>query len=86
MEVAEMRKFLDTDNSEKRFHPIPPSCPEWAVRHMFARRNNLPLTPECLHPKERCKAILDEHAAYVESQQGDREAARLQVEQLMQTL
>jgi hypothetical protein len=45
MQIAEMRSALNKQNQEKRREEIPDSFPDWAVRHIYERRNGLELTP-----------------------------------------
>lgn len=93
MQIAEMRTALDTQNQKEgrgKFPPLPESFPDWAVRHMYERRNGLELTP--LPPEviqraanlrtERAKAaIADSGTARTidTNEEADRERARVRL-------
>jgi hypothetical protein len=45
MNIAEIRSSLDAGNRTKGLPSLPDSFPDWAVRHIYERRNGLELTP-----------------------------------------
>jgi hypothetical protein len=77
MQIAEMRTALNRQNLRTGQETLPTSMPDWAVLHVFERRNGLPLTsfPQGVEVRsagnnslisarvERAKAIVREHEA-----------------------
>jgi hypothetical protein len=45
MGILEMRGSLNLENRKKGFPELPDSCPDWVVRSIYERRNNLPQSP-----------------------------------------
>jgi hypothetical protein len=43
--VAEMRSVLDMQNVKKGLPTLPDTMPDFIIRNIFERRNNLPQTP-----------------------------------------
>jgi hypothetical protein len=45
MQISEMRSALNIESKKRTGEDLPPSMPDWAVRHAYERRNGLQLTP-----------------------------------------
>jgi hypothetical protein len=45
MGILEMRSSIDKGNAAKNLPALPPTAPDWVVRGVYEKRNNLPLTP-----------------------------------------
>ena len=87
MQIAEMRSALDAVNARRGMPELPESTPDWAIRGIYERRNGLSLTPlpqgiEVMSASgiiaasriQRAKAIIQEHSAYLRTQEARRSA------------
>ena len=45
MQVPEMRSVINTENRSKGRPELPSTAPDWVIRGIYERRNNLPLSP-----------------------------------------
>jgi hypothetical protein len=88
--IAEIRSSLDAGNKKKGLPSLPDSFPDWAVRHIYERRNGLELTPvpaevireaeqrSAKRRAERAKAAIADSGTDAK-EEADRELARLRL-------
>jgi hypothetical protein len=74
MGIQEMRSSINAENIKKNGPELPPSAPDWVVRGIFERRNNLPLTP--LPAEVRSKVSTLVAAVRTDANKAQRDALR----------
>jgi hypothetical protein len=80
--VREMRSVLDAQNATKGLPALPTSMPDFIIRHIFERRNNLPLTPL---PAEFLKKISKHKTAATRKAQVEKMLAGIAAEEAADT-
>lgn len=59
MNISEMRSALNAQNIRKGCPEIPDTFPDWVVRSIYEKRNNLPQTALPLEVRKKMKSLAE---------------------------